>query len=41
MQATPGKAMTTSGCKHSQLQRTIGTISNMSLDETAYVPETS
>jgi hypothetical protein len=38
MQATPDKATTTSGCKHLQLQQTI---SNMSLDKTAYTPEIS
>jgi hypothetical protein len=41
MQATPGKVTTTSGCKHLQHQQTISSISNMSLDETACVPETS
>jgi hypothetical protein len=38
MQATPGKATTTSRCKHPQLQQTI---SNMNLVETACELETS
>jgi hypothetical protein len=41
MQATPGKVTATSRCKHPQLQQTISNISNMSLGETAYMPETS
>jgi hypothetical protein len=38
MQATSGKVTATTGCKHPQHQQTI---SNMSLDETACVLETS
>jgi hypothetical protein len=41
MQATPGKATTTSGCKHPQLQQTISNISNMNTVETTCVLETS
>jgi hypothetical protein len=40
-QATPDKAMTTSGCKHLQPHRPISNISNMSLNEAACAPETS